>query len=66
MFIRDSYYTERTISFQKDGVQFDVVVLAYDDCLAFRYVIHAEDGTEIQVQDLSLIHIYTAKWYMPC
>ena len=46
-----NYYTERTISFQKDGVQFDVVVRAYDDGLAFRYVIHAEDGTEIQVQD---------------
>ena len=36
---------ERTISFTKDGVAFDVIVRSYDDGVAVRYVIRA-DGTE--------------------
>ena len=46
-----NHYTERTITFMKDGVQFDVVVRAYDDGLAFRYVIHGPEGESYAVED---------------
>ena len=46
-----NHYTERTITFMKEGVQFDVVVRAYYDGLAFRYVIHGPEGESYAVED---------------
>lgn len=37
---------ERTITFEKDGMEFDVIVRAYDDGIAFRYAIRSADGSE--------------------
>ncbi|WP_050697180.1 glycoside hydrolase family 97 catalytic domain-containing protein [Anaeromassilibacillus senegalensis] len=46
-----NHYNERVISFEKDGVGFDVTIRSYDDGLAFRYTVQAEDGEEIEVHD---------------
>lgn len=40
---------EMTLSFTKDGAEFDVTVRMYDDGMAFRYGVESEDGGELAV-----------------
>lgn len=40
---------EMTLSFTKDGAEFDVTVRMYDDGMAFRYGVESEDGGELSV-----------------
>ena len=57
---KDAYVNhamERTITFEKDNMEFDVIVRAYDDGVAFRYAVRSADGSE---QDMTISHETTA------
>ncbi|WP_050698576.1 glycoside hydrolase family 97 catalytic domain-containing protein [Anaeromassilibacillus senegalensis] len=42
---------QMTLHFTKDGVSYSIVVRAYDDGMAFRYVIETEDGAELHISE---------------
>lgn len=41
--------TEKTFTFTKDNVTFDIVLRAYNDGAAFRYIITSADGSDIVI-----------------
>lgn len=45
----DSHAMESTLNFEKDGVNYSIIVRAYDDGIAFRYTIRTEDGAELRI-----------------
>ena len=65
-----NHCNEKTLHFKKDDVKFDIVLRAYDDGIAFRYIITAEDNTRMTVAPGGEVTSFnlpnTAKiWYMP-
>lgn len=61
---------EKTIHFVKDGVNCDLVVRAYNDGIAFRYVIKTDDVTSMTVVPGAEITSFKLPqgskiWYMP-
>ena len=41
------HYKEQTLTFEKDGYYFDVILRAYDDGFAYRFAIRAENGNRV-------------------
>ena len=57
---------ERTISFTKDGVPFDVTVRSYDDGIAVRYAIHSDEDFEITAENTAFqVPQGSTLWHMP-
>ncbi len=65
-----NHCNEKTLHFTKDGVEFDLIARAYDDGIAFRYVITTAEAQKMTVQPNAEITSFNLPddseiWYMP-